>query len=410
MSPRAPRGWTTSADIAARVRRRWDDGSLLTAYAAGAPCPRVEVPIRGPAVREIGAELAAVREWSARLVRDSGEGAAYGLTLREVGGRAIGRNTIPARAGVESFEQAWRLLGVGAQVARFDAVREVTASREPRLVGWVARNPLRALAVADEWPRLVAAVAWLAGNGGRGWYVRQITAAGVDTKFVAAHRGLIAALLDELLATDPAAPADHIDQSRSRGAGFAARYSFAEPEPLVHVRVDAGFAGLPPPVTEAAFRLDELARLRTSARRVVIVENQVTYLAVPVPAEGVVVWGAGFSAGRLGRVPWIRAAASVIYSGDIDTHGFAILSLLRAGVPHASSLLMDRDTLLAHRDRWGHEPSPTRARLDRLTDIEQVLYQELVEDVHGSAVRLEQERIAWDWVEQELTGLRWGWG
>ena len=30
--------WTTSDDIAARVRRRWDDGSLLSTYANGGRC------------------------------------------------------------------------------------------------------------------------------------------------------------------------------------------------------------------------------------------------------------------------------------------------------------------------------------------------------------------------------------
>jgi hypothetical protein len=83
-----------------------------------------------------------------------------------------------------------------------------------------------------------------------------------------------------------------------------------------------------------------------------------------------VTWGAGYYAGRLGRVPWIRDAPQVTYAGDLDTHGFAILNTLRASVPQTRSLLMDRETLLAHRDRWGFESSPTRARLDYLPRTE----------------------------------------
>ena len=49
--------WTTPADIAAKLRRRWDDGSLLRAYAAREPFPRVEVPLRGPRASEIGHRL-----------------------------------------------------------------------------------------------------------------------------------------------------------------------------------------------------------------------------------------------------------------------------------------------------------------------------------------------------------------
>jgi hypothetical protein len=160
-------GWTTPEDIAARVRRRWDDGSLLDAYALEEPCPVVDVPVRGPAAREIGADLAAVQAWQRRLVRGSREGAAYQLTMREVGG-AIGRNVMPSRARVATFDQAWRLLGVVAQVEAFDEMLARTRTVVPELVDWVSRNPLRALAVADEWLRILAAVTWLRDRGGRG--------------------------------------------------------------------------------------------------------------------------------------------------------------------------------------------------------------------------------------------------
>jgi hypothetical protein len=36
----------------------------------------------------------------------------------------------------------------------------------------------------------------------------------------------------------------------------------------------------------------------------------------------------------------------VLYWGDLDTHGFAILDELRAHCPHAESLLMNRATFL----------------------------------------------------------------
>jgi hypothetical protein len=389
-------GWTTTEDIAARVRRGWDDGSLLAAYALGEPCPVVDVPVRGPAAREIGADLAAVQAWQRRLVRGSREGAAYQLTMREVGGRAIGRNVMPSRARVATFDQAFRLLGVVAQVEAFDEMLARTRAVVPELVDWVSRNPLRALAVADVWPRILAAVTWLRDRGGRGLYVRQMEAEGVDTKFVARHRGTIAALLDLVV------PAERVAVSYSRGDGFAERYGFAAPPRLLRMRFDEGFAGMPAELTEVAMLPSEAARLRVSVGRVVIVENEVTYLAMPVPLEGVVVWGGGYAAGGLGRLPWIRDAEQVVYCGDLDTHGFAILSLVRGQVPQTQSLLMDLPTLLAHRERWGSEPSPTRARLAILTAAEQSLYQDLVEDVHSPSLRLEQERLDWRWVEESL--------
>lgn len=103
--------------------------------------------------------------------------------------------------------------------------------------------------------------------------------------------------------------------------------------------------------------------------------------------------------GRARASALVRDAPDVTYSGDLDTPGFAILNLLRGLVRQTASLLMDRETLLRHRERWGTESSPTRARLANLTDAEQVLYKELVEDVYAPSLRLEQERLDWDWVE-----------
>lgn len=384
--------WTTPEHLTARVRRRWDDGTLLRAYLDGAECPTISAPIRGPVPGEIGADLARVQAWRSRWIGASRDGAAFVLTMRSVGGRVIGRNELPARAQVVGFEQAWRLLGVQGQIAELDVVVAMTREQQPQLVDWLARHAQRAMAVATDWPLILVALGWLVGAGGRGRYLRQIDEAGVDTKFVARHRGLLAELLDVLL------PADRIDHERSRTDEFAPRYGFLAPPRMLRVRCDEGFAGLPRGVSEVAWRLPELAALRVSVQHVLVVENEVTYLSLPVPAEGVVIWGEGFLAGRLGRLPWLRAAPHVTYSGDLDSHGFAILNLLRSVVPQTRSLLMDRETLLAHRERWGRDERPTRARLDQLTDREQLLYQELVEDVHGESVRLEQERLAWRWV------------
>ncbi len=88
--------------------------------------------------------------------------------------------------------------------------------------------------------------------------------------------------------------------------------------------------------------------------------------------------------------------------GDLDTRGFAILNQLRAWLPQTRSFLMDRQTLVEHRDRWGREPAPTAARLDRLTPDEGALYVDLVADRMGEAVRLEQERLDWSWVTARL--------
>ena len=154
-------------------------------------------------------------------------------------------------------------------------------------------------------------------------------------------------------------------------------------------------------VGELSVRVDELSSLPVAPRTVVICENEITYLSVPVPDGGMVIWGKGFDVYRLGRVPWL-VDCTIAYWGDLDTHGFAILDRLRAWFPQVRSILMDRETLLEYRDRWVTEAKPTSAHLPRLTDDERAVYEDLVTDRYGTRVRLEQELIDWQWARARL--------
>lgn len=174
--------WITPADIAAKVRRRWDDGSLLRAHAGGAPFEPIDVPLRGPKPSQVGDDINAVREWVAALDAGSRDGHRYALRWQAIGGRQIGRNQLPVRAVVSSFEQAWALLGVSAEVRRFDALMEL-AGRHPPVRTWIAENPHRAIELAPELPRLIAAYEWLDSHRNSRRYLREISAPGVDTKF-----------------------------------------------------------------------------------------------------------------------------------------------------------------------------------------------------------------------------------
>jgi hypothetical protein len=112
-----------------------------------------------------------------------------------------------------------------------------------------------------------------------------------------------------------------------------------------------------------------------------------------------VIFGAGYGFELIAETAWLHNC-TMQYWGDIDTHGFAILDQLRTLFPAAKSFLMDRDTLLAHKLHWGAEPQPNRGELSRLTPEEQLLYDDLRFDRLAVQLRLEQERIGFEWVEK----------
>ena len=120
--------------------------------------------------------------------------------------------------------------------------------------------------------------------------------------------------------------------------------------------------------------------------------------------DSMVVLGLGHAVSLIAVARWL-ADRDVHYWGDLDTHGFAMLNRLRASLPRARSLLMDRTTLLAHRPLWTTEEAPHLATLDRLTPEEAALHSDLRHDRLARAVRLEQERISFGWLRPVLDAL-----
>nr|WP_240513257.1 DUF2220 domain-containing protein [Halomonas campaniensis] len=148
---------------------------------------------------------------------------------------------------------------------------------------------------------------------------------------------------------------------------------------------------------------EEFAGLSLPVQRVFITENRTNGLAFPETSASLVIFGLGYGLERLREIPWLHDSA-LWYWGDIDTHGFGILNRLRASLPHARSLLMDRPTLMGHHPLWGQEPEEKRytGHPTRLTADEQALFEELRADRLGARVRLEQERISFSAVERAV--------
>jgi len=386
--PRLRGDWTTWPDVRTQLRRRWERGTFLAAHAAGLPFEPLDLPIRRPWPRDIGDRFDEVRAW-----RDGWTAVPRGIRVVEtpVGGRLIGVNQLPARVVIDTWANLLLVLGVRREVETFDAQLAAAHERAPALVDWMTAHPMQVLAAGDGWDMLVTTVLWIDTEARPGSYVREIDVPGVDTKFIETNRGLLTDLLERQLTPH------RLDLTRPR-SDFAGRHGFRSKPDYVRMR-------LPPQhvssFSEFAVRVEELAATPVAGDTVVVVENEITYLAMPSRPGTAIVLGGGYAVGRLAPLRWL-AERDLRYWGDIDTHGFAILHRLRGSFPHTCSLLMDRGTLLAHPTQWVRESSPTREQLDRLTADETDLYTDLVTDALGESVRLEQERVRLSLVDAAL--------
>ncbi|RJG11160.1 DUF3322 domain-containing protein [Massilia cavernae] len=399
MNRKAPvKAWSTPADITAQLSRMWDDGRMLAARVSGESLFPLQLRLRQPGIEDIGADFGEVQQWIRALEASSSssKGCGYELVWREINHRQTGRQRLPDAALVPTEADALRLIGRQGDMRRFEELAALTLAQFPQLAGWLRRRGHALLEHAAAWPRVLAILAWFSTHHRPQLYLRQLDIPGVDSKFIESRKALLIELLDEVL------PPEAFDATAIGARQFEMRYGLLGKPALVRFRMldpRHYLAGL----SDVSVPVAQFAGAQFDVKRVFVTENEVNGLAFPDKESSMVVFGGGYGIDRLAGVPWLREK-DVIYWGDIDTHGFAILDRFRASVPHVRSIMMDVATLDSHRLMWGQEGEATRftGELTRLSEAERELYDELRHDVHGSRIRLEQERLGFGWVSDAV--------
>lgn len=385
--------WTSPADIRAEVLRAWNRGRILAARVTGTAMFPWTLRTRRPDRRELSERFEEVRTWIGDLVNESREVTGHGFAIDwiEIEHRQLGRNRVPDGITLPTEADALQLIGKRKAVERFDALVAPTLASYPELRAWIAKKPLEVLEQGEAWPRVLEVLEFVRAHPRPGLYLRQVDLPGVDTKFIEARRKLFAELLELVLP----------ESAMVDAPSFEARFGFRTKPAIVRFRVldpRNVIAGL----TDVSASIAELAEHPPKCDRVFITENEINGLAFPAHENAIVIFGLGYGLEVLAGLPWLRTRTTH-YWGDLDTHGFVMLDRLRAFLPEARSLLMDRETLEAHRFFWVEEPSQAAGPVTRLTQPELALFDDLLHDRLGRHVRLEQERIGFGWLSRALS-------
>lgn len=242
--------------------------------------------------------------------------------------------------------------------------------------------------VEEDFERLELMLAWLEANPRSGFYPRQLPIAGLDSKWLEARKGLITDLFS-IISGPLSEGSDFYHQCGLRPIPAQIRMRILDHD----LRARLGGLG------DISAPLEDLAVLDLPVAQIYIIENLQTGLAFGDLPGAAVIMGLGYSVDLLAQLTWVQRA-KCSYWGDLDTHGFAILNRARSYLPHLESLLMDEETLLAHKALWVKEDKQYAAtELPFLTGAEHKVYLDLKGQCWGTNVRLEQERIDW--------GLAW---
>lgn len=229
---------------------------------------------------------------------------------------------------------------------------------------------------------VIDAVGWLNENRDlSGWTARQLPVPGMHTKWLSSHESLLRSLVGR----------DISEETRPRLS--VAHFTYTDPDYIATGarRHDAWTTGDHHAV---AYR----------PRNVLIVENRDCRLWFPPMPDTIVVEGSGkAAASSLTGIHWISAAERLVYWGDIDADGFAILDNLRSVLERqgirVDSILMDADSraryadLGVNRDRRGALLTPSNARLSNLTPNESEAYASIATAGPVPFRRIEQEKI-----------------
>ena len=234
---------------------------------------------------------------------------------------------------------------------------------------------------------LLSAVTWLHANpDASAWTARQLPIPGMHTKWLESH----GALLRDVTGRDVR------QEVRPRPAVL--HLTYVDPGHLASGRR-----------RHDAWTTGDAHDVAYQPRIVLVVENRDSRLWFPPVPDTIVVEGGGKAAAvLLAGVPWIRAADHIVYWGDMDEDGYAILDAFRAALAEpgpggsspkeVTSLLMD-DTDLnryaeygVNHDRHGRPLEPGSGNLERLTEGEAAAYNTLTTE-GASFRRIEQETI-----------------
>lgn len=351
------------ADVVERARRSLDRN--LKNWLFGGTVTPLTVRLGCPTESTVAAHRSTVETWVRTWQRSK-----LDIRWEERQWPSLGRQLLPVSVTLEGADAIATAAGaterwqtVQERFARLHALDDTPHWSDALAASFRHWNTL----TDNDFDRLIAVLDWLRRNPASGLLIRQLPIPGVDTKWLGIHRAAVVAL------AVPLGVPDHL--------------GLREREILRVIAI------LDPTLRRGLPRLlaasdPELATMTMTPPRVLVVENLQTLEALPDIPGTVAVFGWGGNALAVAEFPWVRDARHVLYWGDLDTDGFAILARFRARCP-CESLLMDTATLAGWRDLAVSHPAT------ELVDTEVLNKDELgaLELLRSEGLRLEQERI-----------------
>ena len=391
---------TTPSSIKNKLVKQWDQFKFHKAWLHNEAIFPLQIKLTKPTNKQLLHDYDQVKNWLDQL-KGFEKYAGINLIKQQVNYSAMGKQFMPILLEFTDIEALMRYLGKWKQWQEFIATEQIILQQYPQLKAWLGNNATFIVKYHNRWRQLMNICQYFLNYPQPNCYIRQLNIAGVDTKFIEQHKRILKSLLDELLPQSQV----NIDIEKLAEHGFEKRFGLLYEQPQIRFRLlDPLLAQEFSGVSDLSMPIEQFQQLNLLIDKVYITENKINGLAFPPVNNAIVIFGLGYGIQSLKQVNWLNTC-QIHYWGDIDSHGFAILSQLRGYFAKAQSLLMDEVTLLSCKEFWGQEPEHKSHKaqwLANLNEKEQALYKNLKQNKYQPCLRLEQERIPFLLLEQAL--------
>lgn len=321
------------------------------------------------------------------LINHSYEKKGYGYSINyvTVKTKLHGVQDLPVSIVFQTEIDYLKFIGKEKDTTKFKKNFDRISTMFPELKDWIHKYPNKL--IDNDWDSLLKVCSYFKDTPIPNLYIRELPIK-VHTKFIEQNKGIIKELLDILIA-------DYVNLDEKH---FESRFHLKYDEPIIRFRILDRllsmqlFSGL----DDLSIPIGQFKNLNISIKKVYVVENKITMLSFPTMEDSIVIWGKGYAVDEIKDVKWLKEV-NIFYWGDLDAHGFQILSEFRFHYKQVQSFLMDRKTFDTFFE--GGIGSKTFVEKDLcLTPLENEMYQYL----KTNSFQLEQEKIPFEYMLQMI--------
>lgn len=324
-------------------------------------------------------------------------GSGYKLDLEIVNSRKNGEQTEVSKIYFETEEDYLSFIKEKKSYKNFcSALEQIQKSgllTNEKIIEWSKSHLIDLTSQAGTehfWSDICLCADWLNKNQDSNLYIREIPLP-VHTKFIENNKKLIQSLTEKT----------------ETGLSFEVTFGLKTKPDFVRFRslsdnIILPFAEIS--LNECQILIDDFSKLDevflTQIENIFIIENEMVYLTFPKVQNSICIWGQGYKV-NIFNVEWFNTK-NLYYFGDLDEHGFDILSTYRRHYPQINSFCMDKFILNEYSQYMGEGKILDNSRIpENLTALEKECFLFLRNTENGKN-RLEQERISVDSIAKRL--------